>query len=108
MRSLWSRLKSIGFRGQVSVIVLLGLLLSQILAAALYFSLLPRWRRELRPEAAVSEIALASHLLDAAPAAERQAYSVSLSDARLNVHWNPSLSPGPAELFTDVTDEDVR
>jgi hypothetical protein len=55
--SLLRRLFPAGLRGQVAGILLLGLLLSQAMAAALYMSLLPHWQKVSRPELAVTKVA---------------------------------------------------
>jgi signal transduction histidine kinase len=79
----------------MAAIVLLALLASQLTAMILYWQLLPRWQRELRPEVAVSDIALTTHLLEAAPPAERHSYIESLGAAHLKVQWDPSAGGIP-------------
>jgi signal transduction histidine kinase len=60
-----------GFRGQVAGILFLGLALSQVLAVVLYVVLLPQWQRELRPELAVTKVAMVVRLLESVAPAER-------------------------------------
>lgn len=103
-----SRLMLAGFRGQVSAIVLLGLVLSQLLAALLYWDLTPRWRRELRPEAAISSISLVTHLLDTVPPDERAADSASLSGAGFQVRWDPAAASRAAAAQMGAADSSLR
>jgi two-component system, OmpR family, sensor kinase len=102
------RLTLAGFRGQISAIVLLGLVLSQLLAALLYWDLTPRWRRELRPESAISSISLVTHLLDSAPPRERAAYSASLSGTGFRVRWDAASASSALAAEMEAADIPLR
>ena len=85
MISLLRRLFPAGLRGQVAGILLLGLLLSQAMAAALYMSLLPHWQKVSRPELAVTKVAMVVRLLESVPEAQRPHFAGLWSDARFRV-----------------------
>ena len=87
-----SRLVPAGFRGQVAGILLVGLGLSQALAAVLYVVLLPEWQRELRPGAAVSKLETTVHLIESLPVGERPAFVRLLSEPGYVVRYEPSLN----------------
>jgi signal transduction histidine kinase len=89
-----SRLLPAGFRGQVAGILLLGLALSQVLAAVLYVVLLPEWQRELRPGAAVSKLESTVHLIESLSVVERPAFTRLLTEPGYVVGYEPSLT-GP-------------
>ena len=78
-----------GFRGQVAGILLLGLALSQALAALLYLVLLPEWQRELRPEEAVTKIEVAVRLLESVNANERPPFARCLTTRASRVRYAP-------------------
>ena len=84
-----------GLRSQSATILLCGLLISQLLAAGMYLLMSRRWQHELRPETAVSEIALAVHWFDLASPAQRRVYDDALDDEQMQVRWieKPSDSP---------------
>jgi len=75
LSELLRRLLPAGLRGQVAGILLLGLALSQAMAAVLYMVLLPHWQRELRPDLAIAKVAMVVHLLEATAAPQRAAYA---------------------------------
>ena len=58
MKRLLRWLVPAGFRGQVAAILILGVLLSQVIAGALYLVALPQWQRVLRPDLAVTKGAM--------------------------------------------------
>jgi signal transduction histidine kinase len=96
------RLLPAGFRGQVAGILLVGLALSQILAAMLYVVLLPEWQRELRPGAAVSKLESTVHLIESLSVAERPAFARLLSEPGYVVRYEPTLtSPLPEVARSD-------
>jgi signal transduction histidine kinase len=64
-----------GFRGQVAGILLLGLALSQVMAAILYMVLVPQWQRVLRPELAVTKVAMVVQLLESVPESDRARFA---------------------------------
>jgi signal transduction histidine kinase len=82
------------------LILLCGLLVSQLLAAGMYTLMSRRWQHELRPETAVSEIALAVHWFDLAMPAQRRLYDDALDDEQMRVQWieRPSGLPPQAEV----------
>ena len=85
------RLLPADLRGQVAGILLLGLILSQLIAAVLYVVLLPRWQRELRPDVAIGRIETAVRLLESVAAPQRAEFARLLSDADFNLDYT---SPG--------------
>jgi signal transduction histidine kinase len=91
------RLLPAGFRGQVAGILLLGLALSQAMAAVLYMVLLPHWQKELRPENAVTKVAMLVRLLEFVPAEQRPSFARLWNDAEFRVDYAASASlEGPA------------
>jgi signal transduction histidine kinase len=79
-------------RGQVAAILLLGLLLSQFIAAGLYIGLLPRWERVQRPESAISRIVIVSRLLEIAAPDQRPNIAIVSSDADFRLRYQPDVS----------------
>lgn len=100
MIALLRRLFPGGLRGQVAGILLLGLLLSQAMAAVLYTVLLPHWQKVLRPELAVTKVAMVVRLLESVPALERPHFAALWSDAGFRVAYKEpdNLSPRPPDL----------
>jgi signal transduction histidine kinase len=94
-----------GFRGQVAGILLLGLALSQVLAAVLYMVLLPQWQRVLRPDVAVARVAMVIQLLEAVPAADRAHFAGLWDepDFRLQYLAAPDAAPQPQRGPADPT-----
>lgn len=84
-----SRLLPAGFRGQVAGILLLGLVLSQALAACLYLLLLPEWQRELRPDEAVIKLDVTVRLLESIPTGERSASARELNEDGFQIRYDP-------------------
>jgi len=78
-----------GFRGQVAAILVLGVLLSQVFAGVLYLVELPQWQRELRPDLAVTEVAMVAHLLESVPTSERPAFAALFSEPQFRVQYVP-------------------
>jgi signal transduction histidine kinase len=85
--ALLRRLFPAGLRGQVAGILLLGLLLSQAMAAVLYMVLLPHWQKVLRPELAVTKVAMVVRLLESVPEAQRPHFAGLWSDAEFRVAY---------------------
>jgi two-component system OmpR family sensor kinase len=85
-----SKLWPAGFRGQVAGILLLGLVLSQALAAGLYIVLLPEWQRELRPEEAVTKLDVTVRLLESIATIERNASAQRLNDRHFLIKYEPN------------------
>jgi signal transduction histidine kinase len=90
--ALLRRLLPAGLRGQVAGILLLGLLLSQALAAVLYMVLLPHWQKVLRPELAVTKVVMVVRLLESVPEEERPRFAGLWSDSGFRVAY-----AGPAD-----------
>jgi signal transduction histidine kinase len=76
-----------GFRGQVAGILLLGLALSQAMAAILYMVLLPQWQRVLRPELAVTKVAMVVQLVESVPVTDRARFAGIWNDADFHVTY---------------------
>jgi signal transduction histidine kinase len=100
---LLRRLLPAGLRGQVAGILLLGLLLSQAMAAVLYMVLLPHWQKVLRPELAVTKVVMVVRLLESVPEAERPRFAGLWSDTGFRVAYAgpPDAAPRP----TDPSDQ---
>jgi hypothetical protein len=99
--ALLRRLFPGGLRGQVAGILLLGLLLSQAMAAVLYAVLLHHWQKVLRPELAVIKVAMVVRLLESVPAEERPHFAALWSDEGFRVAYKEPDKPvasaaGPA------------
>jgi signal transduction histidine kinase len=90
MKLAASRLLPAGFGGQVAGILLLGLALSQALAAVLYIVLLPEWQRQLRPQEAVTKLDLVVRALEAAAPPERTEFARRLADAHFSIEYRAS------------------
>jgi signal transduction histidine kinase len=78
------------FRSQVAGILLMGLVLSQALAAMLYMVLLPQWQRVLRPELAVEKVAMVARLLGAVTPAQRPAFARLWDDRDFSITYIPA------------------
>jgi signal transduction histidine kinase len=78
-----------GFRGQVAGILLLGLILSQAMAAVLYIVLLPHWQKVLRPELAVTKVAMIVRLLESVPSEQRPPFAALWSDPDFRIDYSP-------------------
>ena len=107
MKSALARLVPAGFGGQVAGILLLGLALSQVLAAVLYVVLLPEWQRQLRPQEAVTKLGLTVRVLEAAGPGDRPSFARLLSEPHFRIEYAPderlllpaaSADSGNAEL----------
>jgi len=97
LRELLRRLVPAGFRGQVAGILLVGLVLSQALAAILYMVLLPEWQRVLRPEVAVAKVAMVVRLLESVPPADRQRFAHLWDEPDFAIGYAASgFPPAPA------------
>ncbi len=100
-----------GFRGQVAGILLIGLALSQVMAAILYMVLLPQWQRELRPELVVDKTAMIVRLLDAVSPAERSRFARLWDEPGFRVRYLPNLDaplppavgPANSDLAAQIT-----
>ncbi len=102
------RLVPAGFRGQVAGILLLGLVLSQAMAAVLYMVLLPQWQKVLRPELAVTKVAMIVHLLESVPPAQRPQFAALWEDAEFRVRYAPPGAPAAGAAPGTVIDGELR
>jgi signal transduction histidine kinase len=91
--SLLRRLFPAGMRGQVAGILLLGLVLSQAMAAVLYMVLLPHWQKVLRPEFAVSKVAMVVRLVESVPERDRSRFAGLWSDPGFRVLYSGPRDP---------------
>ena len=96
---------SADLRGQVAVILLLGLLLSQLIAAGLYIGLLPRWQRVERPDSAIVRIATVSRVMEITAPEQRPSIARSLSEADFNVSYQPGGPVIAADRKMSADDE---
>jgi signal transduction histidine kinase len=85
-----------GFRGQVAAILILGVLLSQLLAGALYVVTLPQWLRVLRPDLAVTKIGMVVRLLESVPPADRESFARLWDEPQFRVRYEPAVNALPA------------
>jgi signal transduction histidine kinase len=111
--ALLRRLFPAGLRGQVAGILLLGLLLSQAMAAVLYMVLLPHWQKVLRPELAVTKVAMVVRLLESVPEAERPHFAGLWSDTGFRIAYagpaDAALRPGgPSDQHGGTPDPALR
>ncbi len=102
------RLVPADLRGQVAGILLLGLVLSQLLAAGLYMVLLPRWQRVLRPESVVTRIEMAVRLLEGVDAGERARLVRLWNDEDFRISYRPAIAAVQANQASDARDEELR
>jgi signal transduction histidine kinase len=93
--ALLRRLFPAGLRGQVAGILLLGLLLSQAMAAALYMVLLPHWQKVLRPQLAVTKVVMVVRLLEAVPEEERPHFAGLWNDAGFRIAYRHRAEAPP-------------
>ncbi len=87
MSSRLRRLLPADLRGQVAGILFLGLAFSQLMAALLYFVLLPGWQTELRPDVAATRIRTVVRLLEAVDPPRRPELTRLCSDAGFRLHY---------------------
>jgi signal transduction histidine kinase len=91
-----SWLVSADLRGQVAAILLLGLLLSHLIAAGLYIGLLPRWQRVERPDSAISRIAMVARVMEISAREQRPNIARSVSGADFDVRYLPGARANEA------------
>jgi signal transduction histidine kinase len=84
-----------GFRGQVAAILIVGVVLSQVLAGVLYVVALPQWQRVLRPDLAISKVGMVVHLLESVPVAEREAFARLWNEPQFQVRYQPAVAALP-------------
>jgi signal transduction histidine kinase len=97
---------SADLRGQIAVILFLGLLLSQLIAAGLYIGLLPRWQRVERPDSAISRIATATRVMEVTAAERRPSIARLLSDADFKVRYETGV-PAAADDRSESADDEL-
>jgi signal transduction histidine kinase len=85
-----------GFRGQVAAILILGVLLSQLLAGLLYVVTLPQWQRVLRPDLAVTKVGMVVRLLESVPTPERPSFARLWDEPQFQVRYEPAANALPA------------
>lgn len=96
---------SADLRGQVAVILLSGLLLSQLIAAGLYIGLLPRWQRVERPDSAIARIATVGRVMEITAPDQRPSIARSLSEVDFNISYQPGLPLIAANREMSADDE---
>ncbi|MGO9803250.1 MAG: ATP-binding protein [Steroidobacteraceae bacterium] len=95
------RLLPADLRGQVAGILFLGLALSQLMAALLYFVLLPGWQTELRPDVAATRIGMVVRLLEAVDPARRSELAQLWSDAGFRLQYQDAARRPQGGFATD-------
>lgn len=95
MKRLLRWLVPAGSRGQVAAILIVGVVLSQVLAGVLYVVTLPQWQRVLRPDLAISKIEMVVHLLEAVPAADRPFFATLWNEPQFQVRYKPAVAALP-------------
>ncbi|HWZ64508.1 MAG TPA: ATP-binding protein [Steroidobacteraceae bacterium] len=95
------RLLPADLRGQVAGILFLGLALSQLMAALLYFVLLPGWQTELRPDVAATRIKMVVQLLEAVDPARRSELAQLCSDAGFRLQYEHAAQRPQGGFTTD-------
>ncbi len=96
MKRLLRWLVPAGFRGQVAAILILGVLLSQLLAGVLYIVTLPQWQRVLRPDLAVAKVGMVVRLLESVPTPERPSLARLWDEPGFRVEYQPAVNTLPA------------
>jgi signal transduction histidine kinase len=91
-----------GFRGQVAAILILGVLLSQVFAGALYLVLLPQWQQVLRPDLAVTKVDMVVRLLESVPARERASFARLWDEPQFRVRYEPAIDALPPQTQSDA------
>jgi signal transduction histidine kinase len=97
-----------GFRGQVAGILFLGLALSQVLAAILYVVLLPQWQRELRPELAVTKVAMVVRLLESVSPEQRSHFARLWDESGFTLAYDSAARALPASRDGPSLDDGLR
>ncbi len=95
MKRLLRWLVPAGFRGQVAAILILGVLLSQLLAGLLYVVTLPQWQRVLRPDLASSKVGMVVKLLESVPIPQRPAFARLWDEPQFRVRYEPAVMTLP-------------
>jgi signal transduction histidine kinase len=87
-----------GSRGQVAAILIVGVVLSQVLAGVLYVVTLPQWQRVLRPDLAISKVEMVVRLLESVPVADRPSFARLWNDPQFQVRYEPDIAALPPLL----------
>ncbi len=97
-------------RGQVAGILLLGLALSQAMAAMLYMVLLPQWQKIQRPGMAATRVTMIVRLLESVPQGERPTFAQLWNDEGFRVVYTPAGGGRAAAggVPGTVPDEELR
>jgi signal transduction histidine kinase len=104
----WLWLVSADLRGQVAAILLLGLLLSQLIAAVLYIGLISRWQRVQRPDSAIARIEMVSRVMENTAPEQRAGVARSSSESDFILRYQaiaPLIKAGGNE---DAEDQALR
>ncbi len=103
MRRGMRRLLPDDLRGQVAGILLLGLALSQAMAAMLYMVLLPQWQKIQRPGMAATRVSMVVRLLESVPQGERPAFAQLWDEEGFRVVYIPASGhvTGDGHTLTD-------
>jgi signal transduction histidine kinase len=102
------RLVSTDLRGQVAAILLLGLVLSQFIAAILYVGLIPRWQRVQRPDSAITRIEMVTRVLEAAPNEQRARVAILWSEPNYKLDYRTGISAPPLPLSGAADEQELR
>ena len=105
MTRRFRRLVSTDLRGQVAAILLLGLILSQLIAAILYIGLLPRWDRVQRPDEAITRMELLARVVESTPEAQRPGVALLWSAPDCRLDYRPNIRLEQTHSFKSA-DED--
>ena len=95
MKRLLRWLVPAGFRGQVAAILIVGVVLSQVLAGVLYVVALPQWQRVLRPDLAISKVGMVVRLLESVPRADRESFARLWDEPQFQVRYQPAVAALP-------------
>lgn len=102
------RLVSTDLRGQVAAILLLGLILSQLIAAVLYVGLIPRWQRVQRPDSAITRIEMMTRVLQDAPRDQRGRLAQLWNQANYEVAYRAQAALDGAPIPASADDLELR
>jgi signal transduction histidine kinase len=102
------RVVSSDLRGQVAAILLLGLILSQLIAAILYVGLIPRWQRVQRPDSAITRIEMVTRMLEAAPNAQRPRVALWWSEPNYKLDYLTGVPLKKTSLPESSDDQELH
>jgi signal transduction histidine kinase len=102
------RLLPADLRGQVAGILLLGLALSQALAAVLYIVLLPRISASVRPDTVVAQMEMAMQVLETLPLGERASVAARWSRPGFALSYDPEARESGRAADVQGDDPELR